>query len=621
MSEISKQVNRRRSLLLTSVAISVGLHGLGLYFLATQPVTLHHSLRSLFGISIPAPEYLDSAEELQAKKNTILEEVFDQVVVFSSHLQQPFDLVELPRGIAIAPDEEMAPELSFEHRVQSDLFIDDFICTSDANWDAFTPQDLIACSSDSVPLFVPTLAIPSASIRSFDLEYTALPLDQEAYIIDPLEISSFVCSASEESEGNTARMQESLMAHSFPASILKEGDDKILEIDTTLAAHKTQERVPFLSYPPLSALHAPRIRITDNSSDFSDYFPESLAATSEWNDDFDLNITFLPNPEGRGYIFSLALEPNFDISQYSLKHDVIFVIDHSVRKHRFDVFKRAVIKALSCLQQGDSFNIYIIDKKMTRLHTKSLPVSQKTLRAAEHFLEKQAENALFSKGDIYASLEKILSELQGVHCIHSAIVVTDGVSHTSSKKQSQVLKDWMEKNNGKLSVYTAAVGQKNDLLMLDLLSSISGGKLLWSDTHSAFPRKLAKLVLDLRDPIASDLVIDATPIHSDTKISLAPSFFQPPVLFSHQPYVIVGSIDEPGPFDLMIQGRHGDQWIAIKKTVSFIEGSKGDRSLINQWMSQKALRPYTKFLNDGKLAYLKEAKEIFKKSRSEVAFE
>jgi hypothetical protein len=462
--------------------------------------------------------------------------------------------------------------------------------------------------------------LPSA-IRSYNLEYTALPLEQQAYIIDPLEISSFICSPCEESDGTPAYMQENLMARSFPGFILQKGDDKILELDTALAAHQQQERVPFLSYPAPSASHAPRIRIADSSGDFSEYFPESLAATSQWNDDFDLNISFLPNPEGKGYIFSLALEPNFDISQYSLKHDVIFVIDRSVRKHRFDVFKRAVIKALSCLQQGDSFNIYIIDKKMTRLHTKSLPVSQKALRAAEHFLEKQAENVLFSQGDIYSSLEKIVTELQGMHCIHSAILVTDGVSHTSSKKQSQVLKDWMEKNNGKLSVYTAAVGQKNDLLMLDLLSCISGGKLLWSDTHSAFPRKLAKLVLDLRDPIASDLAIDATPIHSDTKITLAPSFFQAPVLFSHQPYVIVGSIDEPGPFDLIVQGRHGDQWIAIKKTVSFIEGSKGDRGLLNQWISQKALRSYTKFLNDGKLAYLKEAKEIFKKSRSEVAFE
>ena len=44
-------------------------------------------------------------------------------------------------------------------------------------------------------------------------------------------------------------------------------------------------------YPPLSALHAPRICIADISSDLSsEYFPESLAATSEWNDDFDLNV-------------------------------------------------------------------------------------------------------------------------------------------------------------------------------------------------------------------------------------------------------------------------------------------------------------------------------------------
>lgn len=627
MSGFNKDKIKRHSVLIASLAASIGLHGIGFYFLATHPMMLHHSLRSLFGISIAAPEYLDNPDdEALAKKSRIIEEVFDHILVFSPHLQQPFDLIELPRGVSLSPDEEMTEPVHFIAQESEPFNLLQELSTTLAavEWDFEMPAvpELIFFAEERTPSFDTSLSILiAASIGSYGIEQIALPREEELYIIDPIAAAPSLYAATVEPQGDAAHVTEPLFSRSFPHRGPLELDEKMIELDTSLGTHKLSEQVPFLAHPPLSKMHAPHIHIAQSDQDFEEYLPSSIAATTEWNDDFELDISFLPHPDGKGYIFSLALKPNFDISQYSLKHDIFFVIDRSVRKHRFEVYKRAVVKALSCLQQGDTFNIFIIDKKMTRFHTKSLPVSQKTIRAAEHFLEKQAEIPLFSAGDIYSSLEKILPEIQGTDSVHSAILITDGVSQISSRKQSQVLKNWIEKNNGKLSVYTAAVGQKNDLLMLDLLSSISGGKLLWSDTHASFPRKLAKLVLDLRDPIATELSVDAIPFQSQARVTLSPVFFQSPVLFSHQPYVIYGSIDQPGPFDLIIQGRHRDQWIAIKKSVSFVDGVKGDRALLNQWSSQKAHRVYTKFLDDGKSAYLKEAKEILKKSRSEVAFE
>jgi von Willebrand factor type A domain len=625
MSEINMRKSKIRKLVVTSLAVSIGLHGIGIYFLATQPMMLQHSLRSLFGISIAAPEYLDSPEEQEiAKKNKVMEDVFEHILVFSSHFQQPFDLVELPRGVNLAPETEFE-ELSHILSSQTPSFL---VLQEDAAAVAAIPLDielpampehLLAFAENTQLKFTPRITI-TPSVGSYEIEQIALPQEEQIYIIDPSEVKPSYYFAEEEPQ-HINSLNDTFITRSFPHQGWLEADRKIIEFDTSLGTHKLTEEVPFIAHPPLAKMHVPRLTVSKEQRDFDEYLPSSIAATSEWNEDFDLDITFLPHPEGNGYIFSLALKPNFDISQYSLKHDVFFIIDRSVKKHRYEVYKRAVTKALSCLQPGDTFNIFLVDKKLTRLHAKSLPVTPKTIRAAEYFLEKQADNPIVSMGDIYASLEKILPEVEENGSVHSAILISDGVSQVSSRKQSQILRSWIEKNNGKLTVYTAAVGQKNDLLMLDLLSSISGGKLLWSDTHSSFPRKLAKLVLDLRDPVATDITIDALPFESGTKITLAPAFFQSPVLFSHQPYVIYGSIDRPGPFDLMVQGRHRDQWIAIKKSISFVDGTKGDRSLLNHWSAQKTQRIYTKFLDDGKTAYLKEAKEILKRSRSEVAFE
>jgi von Willebrand factor type A domain len=617
MSELNMQTSKRHTIWLASLAVSLGLHGFGIYFLATHPMMLHHSLRSLFGISIAAPEYLDSSEEEPiAKKNQIVEDIFEHVLVFSPHLQQPFDLAELPRGVCLSPDEEALEPLFFTTERQERLLLSQEEAVNLVSIEIPNiPEDALSLAEKQLLVPNPSLFVAS-HIGTYDIEQIALPKENDVYIIDPTAVQPSLYASSDEPQG-----QESLFARAFPNQTALAIDEKIIEFDTSLGTHKLSEHVPFLAHPPLSKMQQPRLSLSQPHCEIEEYLPSALAATTEWNDDFDLDISFLPHPEGNGYIFSLALKPNFDISQYSLKHDMLFIIDRSVRKHRFEVYKRAVIKALSCLQQGDTFNIFIVDKKFTRLHAKSLPVNQKTIRAAEYFLEKQAENTLFSPGDIYASLEKILPEVQETDSVHSAILITDGVSHLSTRKQSQVLKTWIEKNNGKLSVYTAAVGQKNDLLMLDMLSSVSGGRLLWADTHASFPRKLAKLVLDLRDPVATDLNVDAISPASAAKITLSPVFFQSPVLFSHQPYVVYGSIDHPGPFELILQGRHRDQWIAIKKSVSFVDGAKGDRALLNHWSAQKAHRIYTKFLDDGKSAYLKEAKEILKRSRTEIAFE
>lgn len=626
MSETKMHKTTSRTLVLTSIAISIGLHGMGIYFLVTHPMMLHHSLRSLFGISIAAPEHLDSPEdEMLAKKNQIIEEAFEHILVFSPHFQQPFDLVELLRGVSLAPEMEIEAIAAIAPK-QFDPFFspqEDASLLTDTLWDVEMPGlpgELLALGENVQLNFIPQISTP-LTVASYEIEHIFLPQEQEIYIIDPTEAACSHHFAAQEPH-ELSSVNDMLIARSFPHEGYLEADRKMLELNTSLGTHKLTEQVPFLSYPAPSKMHVPRIAVSQEFPVLDDYLSTTaIAATSEWNDDFDLDITFLPHPEGTGYIFSLALKPNFDISQYSLKHDVVFIIDRSVKKHRFEVYKRAVCKALSCLQPGDTFNIFLVDKKLTRLNAKSVPVTPKTIRTAEYFLEKQADNPMGSMGDIYASLERVLPEIEDNGSVHSAILISDGISEVSTRKQSQILRSWIEKNNGKVSIYAAAVGQKNDLLMLDLLSSISGGKLLWSDTHSSFPRKLAKLVLDLRDPVATELSVDALPFEPSTKIVLAPAFFQSPVLFSHQPYVIYGSIDHPGPFDLIIQGKHRDQWIAIRKSVSFVDGTKGDRTLLNQWSAQKTQRIYTKFLDDGKTVYLKEAKEILKRSRSEVAFE
>ncbi len=624
---------KQKSLLFKCLAISLALHLLGIIYFYTHPILIHSSWDSLFGISSAEPELLDYEEENSdlLQKNSLIEDAFQHVLVQSSHFQQPLDLIELPKGVALSPNIEESPlgEIQVESKISWDLsssetpslqkeyaFHEDSLIKSlffpqESTW-TFATQ--IQIEHEPVQPNISELASPEDWLSSDSS-------DQD----DLIHISDLAIEASLEIDRNAVNLtdnfppplQETMTLSTDSSSMLSKiktpSEKKAAAAHSYLLASKTLKR-------PRTRTALP---VAGGGLDLENYQLPSLALANSWDRNFKVELKFLPDEEKGGYLFSLALNPEATLKQHSLKQNIHFIIDrsNSVQKHRFSIFKRAVLKALTCLQECDAFNIYIIDKKVTKFVTSPLRVSPKSIQAAEEFLEKQNAGSLFAGSDIYASLEKILPEVKSEEEVHTAILLTDGNTLNNSPKQQNILGKWLEENSGKLSLYTAAVGQKNNLLMLDLLSSISGGKLLYSDTHASFPRKLGKLLLDLKDPIAKEMMITTIPEHADAHIEFYPASFHLPALYAHQPYVLYGYMDKPCNFELIVQGKHGDEWISIRKSISFIDGEKGNHNLVKQWQAKKANVCYSKFLDEGKAAYLKQAKEILKTNRSEIAFE
>lgn len=630
---------RQRSLLIKCLAVSFLLHLFALLYFYTHPIVIHSSWKSLFGLSTPTPDILNDEEENPEliEKSKIIHEAFHQILVLSPHFQQPLDLAELPKGIPLSPNTE-------------NPHIDGIELESGLDWQDSSSLEMFA--SEHGPIFhedslIQSLFVPEESAWNFatqiQIDHHPIQADTPSFSIadslldadaaiehDFISVSSVSIEASQETDSSGVNLIDR-----FPKVERTMNEPVALKTDSTsmlagIDALSLPEEKASASHSYFLATKAPEMQKTHLKTAPSSTLPEldeyqlpNIAMATSWNDDFNIDLKFLLHEEGNGYIFSVALKPNFDLSEYSLKQNIYFIIDrsNSVQKHRFAVFKRAVVKALASMQSCDAFNIYVVDKSVTKFTSTPLRVTPKAIKAAEEFLEKQEAGTLFAGSDIYGSLEKILPEIESTDQIHTAILLTDGNTLHNTPKQQHVLGKWLEKNSGKISLYTAAVGQKNNLLMLDLLSSISGGKLLYSDTHASFPRKLAKLILDLKNPVAKDLMIAAVPQYPDAHMEFYLASTHLPSLYAGQPYMIYGYIDEPCNFDLIIQGRHGEEWIAIKKNVSFIAGEKGTRSLEKQWKAQKANLCYSKFLKEGKNAHLKDAKEILKANRTEIAFD
>jgi len=641
---LKKQLNCP-PLLWKCLLASTGLHLTALVLFYNHPLLLQSPFSSFFSQSIPEPIALKTQEDLQLiEKNQQLDEVFKEVLVLSPQLQHPFDLAEAPKGIALSPlAEEPSDTVSF---ADNDLFL------TLAN-----PQDMQTAAA-AEPIILPKTSIAEPLIAIEDNASSVLPqieLDRHYSITDISELSSstdlFETRISQGDfsppsdvilEASQENVVEGVALWKRLESIPKERLSELPEIKSSLEPHlpalASKEIATNPSFHKKVTLHVSKASTVppetwekrntthdDTLSSIEDYSFPKLASAQNWNDDFDLEVHLTPKGEdaGGGYLFSLALKPNFDLSAHTLKQNFYFLIDrsNSIEKHRFAVFKRAVLKAMASMQEGDKFNLYIFDKKIVRLSDKNLSYNLKTLQKAEDFLEKQEHGGLFASADIFTNLKKILPDIQNDGEVHTAILLTDGNTLLNTPKQHKFLSEWIEKNNGKVDLYTAAAAQKNNLLMLDMLSTLSGGKLIYSDTNTSFPRKLAKLILTLREPVAKELILAAIPSDSSAQLELYPATRHLPSLYSHQPYTLYGSINEPTSFDIVLQGRHGDHWIAIKKNVSFVEAEKGDRFMQKKCAARQVTMCYDKFINEGKAKHLQDAKEILKKAGGDAAFE
>ncbi len=633
---------KQRSLLLKCLIGSLALHVFGLFYFYTHPILIHSSWKSLFRLSSATPDVLTAIEDETDKSNLIIEEAFQKILVLPHHMHSPLDLVELPQGIVLAPSEEAQPvalrhreeiTIPFEHTVESEEFL---------SGQAQEITDVQAFE----PLFVPKSApIAISSQLNIDLPLSLTPLEslpapmtsQDLIVaVDPdlLSMSTHVLEAIPESTEQGVNMLDcipSLAAEKDPlelkadprsqlASLMgQEIDKQSHAISASLFAPPQATSAPLPAEPVEKQL----LEVAKQLPTVEEYDLPALATSFQWNDDFNISLQFYPKEEGEGYAFAATLTPLCDISKYSMKQNISFILDrsNSVERHRFAVFKRAIVKALASMQTGDHFNIYVVDKKIVKFSQTPVKCSAKMLRNVEEFLEKQEAGGHFNTADIYSTLEKLLPECTHPGEVDTAILLTDGMCLQNNTKQQKLLSQWLEKNQGKLSLYTAAVGQKNNLVMLDLLSSISGGRLLYSDTHASFPRKLGKLILDLRNPVISEMMVTAIPDNPHAEIKITSSSSHLPSLYSYQPYVIVGTINEPCNFDLIVQGRHNDEWISIRKNLSFVEAEKASRTDARHWESLEANACYAEFLKEGKSTHLKDARKILKSTRSEIAFE
>lgn len=345
--------------------------------------------------------------------------------------------------------------------------------------------------------------------------------------------------------------------------------------------------------------------------------------TASYSNCFDADIVFLPREEQEGYIFALTLIPRTDLPLPKIKQNYSFLIDksNSIQKERLIAAKNAVYKALDEMDLDDTFNIIAFDSKIEKLFTNPLPYSPESVKAAKAFLDKIELGSFFSSANLFKPLFLTIPPLVKEDEIHTAIVLTDGELLNKGAAQRSLLYEWTNNNCGRVSLFGLGFGTDPHLSSLEIASAFNRGSMSYSPTKGSIKRKLLKLMKSISYPVAKNLSCCAISLNGPNQITLYPKSVQMPHLYLNEPYVIIGTADTLDNFILFVQGKLKDQWIHIKKKISFTHAKKGGTALKSEWAMQRVYGLYEQYIYDNNSDHLKEAQMLLKPYNLQVAFQ
>jgi hypothetical protein len=337
--------------------------------------------------------------------------------------------------------------------------------------------------------------------------------------------------------------------------------------------------------------------------------PSSKDGTN-WNELYAIEVSVMPRKEQKGAYFALTLKPNSEALERKLKQNFHFLIDASSKadKYRVSAFKKALAKATSYFAEGQTFNIHVIGKEIYSLSENSLEYSKKSQTRAKEFLEQTSfEKGLKAKGSLFSALNKIQKgHSSGVDTI---VLITDG-GFLKERGASQLAENWLKASfQSPIVLHIATAGNDSHSPLLDALATTTGGKVLHSATYTSFPRKFAKLLIDLKAPIATGLSTQLDLRGSYSAITLIGTSCKLAPLYASQPATFFGVANDLSHFTFNVQGWNEESPIELCFDVDLENAEQGSMSMKQLTLQDKAEHELSLFLSNGEKKHLEQAME------------
>ncbi|MDP1834383.1 MAG: hypothetical protein Q8K75_00490 [Chlamydiales bacterium] len=602
------------SWLLPSVLVAaVALHLM--FFFALNDMPLFSGTSRPWSLSEKNPEGTSSPVEV-AKKNIQLAKVFKHIIAEASGGQTaslPTALETLPASLeSLSVDWTDSPD---DHAtLQSELHIDreDFLSAPLA-------IDLVIPNNKTV---VDDVILASEALLG-DVELLTMDLyEPDGARVGQIDLASLQGNSMDSRSG---MRQHGLMDDDRSASPVLAGSNELSGFDQLLQQQIAREHKTLTGQldqrPATNELSSMSKR--DSTGDRALAGAEA-AGHIAGSSDFSVALEYAPKPNGEGFLFRLTLKPKPGVEFKTIKHNVFFLVDrsHSIDKNRYQETKNAVADALDILRESDTFNIHVFDSNVVSFSAQNVPATARNKATAREFLAAQPYGGLFASTDLYGSLGNIIPAEVGPQELNTAILLSDGETSLSKDRQRQHIAAWTSQNGGKVDLYSLAVGKGNNLPLLDLLTSLNKGQLVYVPALGQLQNGMSDLFISLQNPIGKEIVSNAVPLSENTVVNLYPRQERLPNLYKDCPYVLYGSCSQTDDFYLFLQGKYYDRFLDIQQLVSFREGKEIPAiDLERHWAIIQAYELYDSYLEKGNHSNINAARRLLAPFGIPVAFQ
>jgi len=291
---------------------------------------------------------------------------------------------------------------------------------------------------------------------------------------------------------------------------------------------------------------------------------------------------YVPPGERDGY-FRLRIVPKEGESIPPLPKDITFIIDasNSILQRKLDQTVAGVRDCIASLRPDDRFNVVIFRDSPTLFRPSLTFATPEEKQAARQFLTNVESRG---ETDVYKGILPVISEAprQGVPGI--ALVLSDGKPTTGIKDGRTLINALTAENQQHYSIYAFAGGRTINQHMLDLLAYRNRGEAAFTPQLEAIGAELPRFFSNLSDPILVDCVAYFGGINEE---SVYPK--QIPDFYRGQAFTVYGTFDptKDREFAVRLTGASGPEKKEVIFRANLTDAAHGDRDIARNWAFRK----------------------------------
>ncbi|MDX8430858.1 MAG: hypothetical protein SNF33_03520 [Candidatus Algichlamydia australiensis] len=428
----------------------------------------------------------------------------------------------------------------------------------------------------------------------------AMPIEMESEEKDPLQATS--TSAAEEPTWTT-NITMALSKASVPLLASKPliEKERLQAGNLLFAEEKLRDRSSHERH-----MSANRLYRKSSSLDIEGSNDEMVKIDSP----FDPYVEYASDGRG-GYYFGIELHLLKDFELPSQKQNFHFMIDRSKATDRvqYEAYKQGVLKALTYLKKGDTFNIYIFDSRNKQLSPIPLPVSKQTIAKARSFLTDEKHGILFRSAKMYNLIEEMVAKVQDETLLTNIVFMAGPKTLSDLRTKRLDVQHLLKTNSQHANLFFITSCDKENFSMMQLLATMNRGQAIYSPTNTSIPRKIANLVHRISKPIGREMHVltrsdnAQIDLYSSTKLNRAH-------LYKNNAFKIYGRTDQLEDFEIILQGKGEENWLHMTQPIKLKKALRVGRSLRKTLAGLQVLPLYKRYIDEGIPEHLWEATKI-----------